>query len=211
MTSPISPAPTATPTSEPRSTPRPVATMKDAETLRDRFTQVLAKRSPFSEMEDIQAQGLEGQNQTAIAGEMSLLKMEASSKDDRGAPDRLPETHSAQANNPYQTTAFAQMGNEAAGRSGPAMDATLLTQFAERLALSGVQSHQTTMTLNPDQFRVAEVRIEGQASEGLSITLKNHSDSQNSDYSGQEGHSLETLRARLLARAIPVANLDHQV
>lgn len=213
MTDPVSPAPAATPANEARSTPRPETTAKDPEALRDRFTQVMAKRtlSPFDEMEDFQALKTVEQNHAAIAGETSLPKLESSGKDDKGAADRLPETHSVQTNNPQEMATLTQPGSKAAGQAGPAMDAALLRQFAEHMALPGTQSHQTTLTLDPGQFRVAEVRIEGQASEGLSITLKNHSDSRNGGHDGQEGHPLETLRARLLARAIPVTNLDLQV
>lgn len=207
VTGPVSPAP-ARPTSEPRPAPRPAdCASKEADALRDRFQQAVARRGT-SLADEVEALTGKDNDQAAMAGEMSLPAKAPSGKDDQGTASRIPEAYATQANTPQQATGLVSSGGEAAGRAGYAMDAAVLAQFAERMALPTSQSGRTTMTLDPTQYRVAEVRIEGAAAEGLSITLKSHSDTKGSDHEAQECQPLEALRSRLLARAIPVALLD---
>lgn len=162
--------------------------------------------SPFDEAKDMAG---DEAGHTSLAGIAFLGQADAFGKERQEAVDRMPDLHSAQATGSQQTTGGPQPQSEAAGRAGQSMDAALLAQFAERLALAGTQSGRTTMTLDPRQFHVAEVRIEGKAAEGLSITLQNHSDRHDGDRDEPQGSQpLEALRNRLLARAISVASID---
>lgn len=203
VTGPVSPAPPRA--SEPRATRSADLASDEPGALRDRFQQAVAKRgkSPIDEP----GQAGEFGNQAAMEGGL-LLSATPLSKDEQGPSNRIPDAHPAQVNMPQQTPASVSPNSTATGHAGHAMDAATLAQFAERMALPASQSGRTIMTLDPSQFRVAEVTIEGAAVEGLSIMLKDHSDTKGGDHDRQESQPLETLRARLAARAIPVAFLD---
>lgn len=195
------------PTNEARSSPRAVDPAPDeSNALRDRFQQALSKRGTSLD-DEMEARASEDGGRASM-GEMSLPASASSGKEEQGAANRLPEAYAAQTNASQQAAAFVSQGGETAGPAGHAMDTAMLTQFAERMALPASQSGRTIMTLDPAQFRVAEVRIEGAVAEGLSITLKNHSDATGGGAEGEKHQPLEALRARLAARAIPVALLD---
>lgn len=95
----------------------------------------------------------------------------------------------------------------ATGTDRAPVNADMTARFAERLRMDGSRSSETVLLLDPLRYSVSEVTIRGQPAAGLSIQLKREQDGSAESDGQEDERRLESLRARLDARAIPVLGI----